>query len=182
MWNAFKAMWKNVFNYSGTVGVKEFWLACVAEVIFMYFLLVPLAIIIIPLQLIGIPIIISAELFSALYICVCLVPLISLYARRMNDVGLTKGGIIYVAITIPIVAAMITSTFPSESMKGCKLPWFGHFIIVGMGMGIYASIFYAFFPVVSGLLMGTGLVLASIPIVIGAFFVIKNIIIEIFFK
>lgn len=164
MKNAFISMWKNVFNYTGTVGRKEFWLACIAEVIFMYLLLIPEAIILIPLQLIGIPIMISTALFCTLHIGFCILPLISLYVRRANDVGLKKAGKIYVALVIPIVGAMIMSLFPSDSVEG-NFPWYVHLFIIGIGLGIYASIFFAFAPLLSEILMGIGLVLGAISLI-----------------
>ena len=41
MWKAFVSLWKNIFNYKGKSGRKEFWLGIVMNIIMMYAGLIP---------------------------------------------------------------------------------------------------------------------------------------------
>jgi uncharacterized membrane protein YhaH (DUF805 family) len=54
MIKAYNSMWKNIYNLSGTVTVREFWLACAGNIIAMYIALIPAAIIMLLAKLIGI--------------------------------------------------------------------------------------------------------------------------------
>ena len=115
MWKAFLSLWKNIFNYSEKAGIKEFWLGSVANIIAMYVALIPVAIIILLLKPLDLIKDISPIVLSAIHIGVFLVPLISLYVRRANDVGLKKFDILLTAVAVPAVGAMIIGLYPSNS-------------------------------------------------------------------
>ena len=178
MWRAFISLWKNIFNYTGKSSRKEFWLGSIAEIIFMYLLLIPYALVVVPLRYMGVEIILSPILCSIIHIGVCIIPLVSLYARRANDVGLGKFDIWLVAVAVPAVGAIIISMFPPQSNVLCKrIAWCYRCLAIGFGFffygGLISSIFFgsfdALFPVVE-----IGLALMTLSMIIGAIIVKDN--------
>ena len=140
IWNLFITLWKNTFNFKGKTGRKEFWLSCVIEIVFMYLLLIPFAIIASILRSMEVDLEAFSTLFIIIELGITFLPLFSLYVRRANDVGLKKFDIFCIAVFIPVVPAMFMSLFPSDynpSKKGLGLCLLG--VMLGIGINIYSG-------------------------------------------
>ena len=171
MWKAFVSLWKNIFNYSGTTDRKDFWLGSIMNIVAMYVGLVPIAIILLLLKMLGLIHLISPTLFSVVYILIFMIPLFSLYVRRANSVGLKIGDALLVAVATPVVGAMAIGLYP----PGCKVvsggvSWCYRCVAIGFGLFFYGGLILgpsdAALPVV-----GAGLGLATLSMVIGAIIV-----------
>ena len=139
MWSSFVSLWKNIFNYSGKTGRKDFWLGSIMDIIFMYVLLIPFAAIIYILNLVGLAFLISPIVWSVLYIGACLLPLISLYVRRANDLGMKKFDIFLVAVATPVVGAMVVGAISGGVSTSRGLPWYMRGMLFGFGVYIYVG-------------------------------------------
>ena len=178
MWKSFISLWKNIFNYTGKASRKDFWLGSIAEIIFMYLLLIPFALIVLPLRYMGFEITLSPLLFSIIHIGICVVPLLSLYVRRANDVGLKKFDIFLVAVAVPAVGAMFLGLVPPK----CKilyrgLSWTYRCFALGIGFCLYASFIGPFILGsidAAAPMVGIGLVLTAFSMIIGAIIVKIN--------
>lgn len=160
MLKAWLNTWKNIFNYRGTVTRKEYWLACVMNVLTMYVFMVPYALILSMFP-------ISADICSGVFITVFLLPMVSLYFRRANDANWKVLTALFMALSCPIVSGLIVGAFPSVP-KGVAWPRFYaitcKLFVLSFGLFLYGGflgvIFYDDptampFLCVGGLLLGT---------------------------
>lgn len=178
MWKTFISLWKNIFNYSGTASRKEFWLGSIMNIIAMYVGLLPIAILFLLLNTFGVLHLISPIAFSIIYICIFLLPLLSLYVRRANDVGLKKFDIWLVAVAVPAAGAMIIAMYPPKTKVLYKgVAWCYRCMAIGFGFYIYSGFIGS---MVLGSIdaaapfVGIGLALATISMIIGAIIVKVN--------
>lgn len=160
MLKAWLNVWKNIFNYKGIVSRKEYWLACIMNVLAMYVFMVPYALILSTFP-------ISADVCIGVFITVFLLPMVSLYFRRANDANWHLLTAIFMALVCPIISGLIVGAFPSIP-KGA--PWprfysitsklfalsFGLFFYGGvLGVILYGDPTAMPFLCVAGLLLGT---------------------------
>lgn len=115
MFKAWINMWKNTFNYTGTVTRKDYWLALIMNVIAMYVLLIPYA-------LVTIYITDNLPVAATIYLVVFNLPALSIYFRRARDAEWKTGTAIYTAITLPIISGLIVGMpIKAEYSKGDSL-------------------------------------------------------------
>ncbi len=93
-------MWKNTFNYTGTVTRKGYWLALIMNVIVMYILLVPYALVTLYITD-NVPVVVTV------YLVVFNLPALSIYFRHARDAEWKTGTALYAAITMPITSGLI---------------------------------------------------------------------------
>ena len=178
MWKAFKSLWKNVFNFKGKASRKEFWLGSIAEIVFMYLLFIPTALIVVPLRYSGVDIASFVTVWCVIHIGGCLLPLVSLYVRRANDVGLGVFDTIFTAIVVPCAGAMFIGILPS-----CHTAFFkgSPMCVRGFALGIGIFVYSCF---ISTLILdsinsmlpfaGIGLGLMTVSMVTGAILTSKK--------
>ncbi len=165
MFKCFGILWKNIFNYTGRASKREFWLGSIAQMIFMYILALPVGLL---AAVTSIPV----SLLITLLLVIIFLPLISLYVRRANDVGLSILDTVITAVCVPVVGAMIVGMINSkEQYNGdSHLSAVLRGIMLGMGLFIYGGFFGivlfsspgAFLPVV-----GLGLGLSTVSLIVG---------------
>ena len=114
-------MWKNIFNYKGTVSRRDYWLALVANVIFMYAAAIPYA-------LIAKCITDNVTLVIVIFLIAVHLPVFALYSRRARSAGWSVFTTIYLTVTIPVLSGLLVG-FISD----CKA--------VGKGQGFMLKIF-----------------------------------------
>ena len=175
MWKAFVSLWKNIFNYKGKSGRKEFWLGIVMNVIMMYAGLIPVAILFLALNSLGLLFLISPVVFSCIYSAVFVLPLISLYIRRANDTGLRIVSSVLIALAVPVVGSLIVGLWPSNSGSApVKLPWSIWGVMLGIALYIYGglggTLIFGSVSAASPLVM-LGVALMTISIIVGAIIV-----------
>ena len=100
MFKAWKDMWKNTFNYTGTVTCKDYWLALIMNVIVMYVGVVPYA-------LIAKNITDNVAVVVTIYLVAIHLPTLAIYFRRARSAGWKTGTAIYLAIITPIISGLI---------------------------------------------------------------------------
>ena len=161
MFKAWINMWKNTFNYTATVTLKNYWLALIMNVISMYVGIVPFA-------LISKLFTSDAILVATIYLIVVHLPALSLYFRRANDANWRITTSIFMAIGCPILSGIIVGAFPSKP-KGELWPRFysitGKLFALSFGIFFYGGLLGALLygdptsiPWLcgGGLLLGTG--------------------------
>ena len=178
MWRSFVSLWKNIFDYKGVACRKEFWLGSVANIIAMYVGLIPAVTIIKLIEITGLVKVVSPGVFAAVYICIFMVPLFSLYVRRANDVGMKKYDTLLAAVAVPVVGAMVIGACPPEhNVPDKRLSWCYRALAVGIGMYLYGGFigagFYGSVEAMGSVIIA-GLLLAVCSAVVGAVIVMKN--------
>ena len=154
----FISLWKNVFNLNGTVGRKEFWISCIVGVLSMFLFMVPFTLIdaIWPIM-------------SEVICSICIVPLISLYIRRANDIGIKKNTWIYIAAIIPLLGMMVVLFFPSNKSDNKTPARHDKLLNVLFTIGICINILATFisgFPFIPPFFYNMGISLSFIPVII----------------
>ena len=104
MIKAWVNMWKNTFNYTGTVTRKEYWLALIMNLIAMYVLVIPYA-------LITRCITDSFVAVVTVYLVVFHLPVLAIYFRRARGAGWKVRTAIYCAVTIPGISGFLVGIF-----------------------------------------------------------------------
>lgn len=156
--------WKNIFNYSGTVSRKEYWLACIMNVPAMFIFVIPYALIMSNFQ-------ISVEICVVSFFTIFLTPAVALYFRRANDANWNALTALFMALGCPILSGLIVGMFPSVP-KGVAWPRFysitGKLFATSYGLffygGILGGIFYGD-PTAMPLLCGAGLLLGTATLI-----------------
>ncbi len=130
------SMWRNMFNYRGTVSRKEYWSACILNIPAMFIFCVPFALI-----LRNFPI--SAEVASAIFIILFHIPAVALYFRRANDANWKITTTIFMAVGCPVLSGCIVGAFPSIP-KGTLWPRFysltGKLFALSFGIFVYGGV------------------------------------------
>lgn len=121
MFKAWKDMWKNTFNYTGTVIRKEYWLALIMNVIVMYVGVIPYA-------LIAKNITDNFAVVVTIYLVAIHLPTLAIYFRRARDAGWKMGTAVYLAIITPIISGLIVGI-----ISNCR--------VVSKGYSLVAKIF-----------------------------------------
>jgi len=157
MFKAWKEMWKNTFNFTGTVTRKGYWLALIMNVIVMYVVVVPYA-------LVSIYITDNEAVVITIYLVAFHLPTLAIYFRRARGAGWKTGTAIYNAITIPVLSGLIVGAiFNSGTVtKGYSLVAkilalsFGLFFYGGViGVALYGDPTAIPIMSISGLLLFT---------------------------
>lgn len=160
MFKAWRDMWKNIFNYTGTVTRKNYWLALIMNVIAMYVAIVPFA-------LIAKQFTSNATLMATIYLIAVHLPVLSLYFRRANDSNWKITTSIFMAIVCPALSGLIVGAFTSIPKNEYWPPFysitsklfalsFGLFFYGGiLGILLYGDPTSIMWLSVSGLLLGT---------------------------
>ena len=172
MVKSFLLLWKNIFNYTGRCGRKDYWLGLIANVIFMYIAAIPYALI---TAFLGVPLPVMVTLF----LIIIHLPALSAYVRRANDINMKLGDILLVGLAVPLIGAIIVGMIGSLANDGKKNPfaWLLRMILIGMGMFFYGSLLgivvfgtpEAFLPVVA-----TGLGIMTVCIIAGFIKVVRK--------
>ncbi len=123
-------LWKNTFNYKGETSIKTYWLSLIANVIAMYILVFPYALI---FALIAkyFTVDFDGVLMSIPYLVVVHLPVLSIYFRRTNDVGWRISTTIYLAIVIPVFSGIIVGILPANTITNK----FGSLILKTLALG-----------------------------------------------
>ena len=157
-------IWKNIFNYSGTVSQKEYWLACIMNVPAMYIFIIPYALI---MRNFPIPL----EVIIVSFFVIFLAPSIALYFRRANDANWKALTALFMALGCPILSGLIVGAFPSVP-KGVAWPRFysiiGKLFAASYGLFFYGGVLGIIFygdPVAIPLLPGAGLLLGTATLI-----------------
>jgi uncharacterized membrane protein YhaH (DUF805 family) len=148
MIKAYNSMWKNIYNLSGTVTVREFWLACAGNIIAMYIALIPAAIIMLLAKLIGIGTLII-PIILILYIVLFLFPLIPLLIRRIHDSGFKPVTAVLLLLGIPVLGFILIGIVKFDPAKASFhiLQRLGMYLLgIGAGMFFWACILFALMP------------------------------------
>ena len=176
MIKAWVDMWKRPFDYSGVVTRKAYWLALLANVIFMYLGIIPCVLVVKVVGQIA-PVVIT-------YIALVHVPVLALYFRRANDARWKKSTTFYLAFTIPVLSGLLVGAInrcnPLEKSRSVSLKLlalsFALFFYAGMlGIALHGDpAAYAAVSIV-GLLLGSGvLIVYGIIHKIGVFAAIRG--------
>jgi len=167
MIKALVSLWKNIFNYSGTASRKDYWLGITANVILMYILIVPIALIFrfVPF--------ITPDALAIVYIILIHLPVYSIYVRRARDAGWSKSALIWVTVCLPVFSGIVIGFLGTGSkLVTQKNPYsiFLKLICVGIGLFVYssfASIFLFGTPEALSPITCAGLLLSTISIIVG---------------
>ena len=172
MVKSFLLLWKNIFNYTGRCGRKDYWLGLIANVIFMYIAAIPYALI---TAFLGVPLPVMVTLF----LIIIHLPALSAYVRRANDINMKLGDMLLVGLAVPLIGAIIVGMIGSLANDGKKYPfaWLLRMILIGMGMFFYGGLLgivvfgtpEAFLPVVA-----TGLGIMTVCIITGFIKVVRK--------
>jgi len=156
--------WKNIFNYSGIVSRKEYWLACIMNILAMFVFVIPYALIMRHLP-------ISVGLGIVLFFIIFLTPAVALYFRRANDANWSVLTALFMALALPIVSGLIVGVF-SSIPKGKPWPQFysiiGKIFALGYGLFFYGGFLGIIFfdnPTAIPVLCYSGLFLNTITLV-----------------
>ncbi len=128
MFKAWANMWKNTFNFKGTVDIKNYWFALILNVPFMYIAVVPYA-------LITKHITDNLTLILTVFFVVTNFPALSMYFRRARDAGWNIWTAIYLALIIPIFSGILAGT-----IKKCGKISKGYSLVLKMmalGLGLF---------------------------------------------
>ena len=135
MLKAWLNTWKNIFNYSGTVSRKEYWLACFMHVSAMFVFVIPYALIMRNLP-------ISVEIVIVSFFILFLPPAVALYFRRANDANWKALTAVFMALGCPILSGLVVGAFPSVP-KGVAWPRFysitSKLFALGYGLFFYGG-------------------------------------------
>lgn len=88
------------------VSRKEYWLACIINVLAMCVFLIPYALFIIYLSL-------SVEIAIIIFLIIFLTPAFALYFRRANDANWSVLTALFMALMVPMGSGLIVGVFPS---------------------------------------------------------------------
>lgn len=106
MLKAWLNLWKNTFNYTGIVSRKEYWLACITNIIAMYVFVIPCAFI---SAIFSIP----TEICIGVFFIIFLTPTVALYFRRANDTNWKRLTALLMALVCPIFSGIIVGVLPT---------------------------------------------------------------------
>ena len=134
MIKSFLLLWKNIFNYTGRCGRKDYWLGLIANVIFMYIAAIPYALI---TAFLAIPL----PVMITLFLIIIHLPALSAYVRRANDINMKLGDMLLVGLAVPLIGAIIVGMIGSLANDGKKYPfaWLLRMILIGMGIELVLS-------------------------------------------
>lgn len=166
---AWLLMWRNIFNYSGTASIREFWLGLVGNVIGMYAGIIPLALVLVLYAALGgMMSEQSALVLAIVYVLAMHLPVLSLLVRRMRDTGFTWPVLILMVIGIPMMGAMLIGIMkkaenaePMNILQKIGLT----LLLAGFGMALWGALF----NMLTGgeVLLGAGFVCMIVGLPIG---------------
>jgi len=90
MFATFKSLWKNMFNFSGTTSVREFWAAILINTVIMCVGILPASLVFSLVSLCFLPDAVfgfGSFIFGLLYVICFHIPIIALTIRRIRDSG-----------------------------------------------------------------------------------------------
>lgn len=167
--NAWKNLWKNTFNFKGRVSRVEYWKAIAMNYLFMIVALMPFSFIMIGSGLFeeNISLIASFAFAGALNF-----PLLALYFRRVNDIGLKRFTSIYIAILAPVMSFIYAGTQNTDSIYERGRVIMGFIMATGFGSFFYGSLISMLLygsPEAAGLIPAIGMVVISVALMIYGF-------------
>jgi len=162
MITAWLNLWKNTFNYCGKTTRKEYWLGLVANVIVMYILVVPYALILKEITE-------SVAVAVTVYLIAVNLPVFSAFARRANDAGMYPSSTLFMALCAPIISGLLVGVYPSlpEKVKSGTLP--GRLFAISFALFFYGGVLGIVLngdPVSIPALPISGLLLASLTLIV----------------
>lgn len=161
MFKAWKNMWKNIMNYTGSVSRKAYWHAIIMNVIFMYIAAIPYA-------LLSMLFTDNVAIVVTVYAIAVHLPVLSLYFRRANDAGWKIGTAVYLAIVTPVLSGLIVGAIGYSGNAGKGSSLIGKIFALSFGLFFYGGLLgLALYndPTAIPALPVTGLLLASFTLI-----------------
>ena len=155
-------MWKNIFNYLGTVTRREYWLSICMNVIFMYALAVPCGLICRGLNA-------NVNLVIIIYLAVFHLPVLSLYFRRGRGAGWKFITSLYLAVVLPCFSGIMVGFINNAGAVKRGEAIVGKLLALGFGLFFYGSVINAVFygdPAKVAILPISGLLVASLTLIV----------------
>lgn len=161
MIKAWTSMWKNTFNFTGTVTRKGYWLALIMNVIVMYAGAIPYA-------LVAFNITDNVTAIVTIYIVIFHLPVLALYFRRARNTGWKTGTAVYNFVIIPILSGLIVGILSDRGTIRKGYSFIAKTIALSFGLFFYGGVLgLALYgdPVAIPILPVSGLLLCSFTLI-----------------